>query len=77
MLIDPSQPIMFDSDSPPGRGAGYWQINPRRSYFSDDELDDSTVSSTPDTKIGRIASRVVFAIVFGGIPLAALHMLLT
>jgi hypothetical protein len=28
MQIDPSQPIMFDNDTMPGLGAGYWQVNP-------------------------------------------------
>jgi len=27
MQIDPSQPIMFDTDAAPGRGTGMWQVN--------------------------------------------------
>ena len=28
MQIDPLQPIMFDSETIPGMGAGYWQADP-------------------------------------------------
>jgi hypothetical protein len=75
MLIDPTQPIYFDSDSAPGRGMGWWQMKPR--LFMDDGGDDIETSPTPDTLAGRFASRLVFAVVLGGIPLAALHMMLT
>ena len=76
MLVDPSQPIYFDNESAPGRGIGYWQMNPRRLYFLDDGLDDSDVPPASDTKAGRIVRRLVFVAVLGGIPLAALDMLL-
>ena len=76
MLIDPSQPIYFDTDSAPGRGIGYWQMNPRRMYFLDDGLGDSGASAAKDTVAGRIARRVVLTVVILGIPLAVLDMLL-
>lgn len=27
MQIDPSQPIMFDSETMPGQGTGWWQVH--------------------------------------------------
>lgn len=77
MLIDPSQPIIFDTESAPGRGIGYWQMNPRRMYFFDDGQDECDSLQTEETKADRIARRIIFTIVFGGILLAVLHMMLT
>jgi len=41
MKIDPSQPIMFDNDTNPGVGAGWWQVNPfaadNREHFEDSQ----------------------------------------
>lgn len=34
MQIDPSQPIMFDTETMPGQGTGWWQVN----RFMDDGL---------------------------------------
>ena len=39
MQIDPSQPIMFDNDTMPGLGAGYWQVNPFAATHRDDPAD--------------------------------------
>jgi hypothetical protein len=75
MLIDPTQPIYFDSDTAPGRGMGWWQMKPR--LFMDDGDDDIVTSPATDTLAGRIAYRLVFAVVLAGIPLAALHMMFT
>jgi hypothetical protein len=71
MVIDPSQPVYFDSDSPPGRGQGYWQMDPDRAYDW-----GYTASPNNDTLAGRIAQRIVIVMVVAGIPLAALDMLL-
>ena len=70
-MIDPSQPIYFDSDSAPGRGQGYWQMDPDRAYDWDD-----AASPNSDTLAGRIAQRIVAVAVIVGLPLAALDMLL-
>lgn len=69
-MLDSSQPIVFDSDSAPGRGTGTWQMDPDRAYDWGSEVSPNT-----DTLAGRIANRIVLTAVFGGLPLAALHML--
>lgn len=71
MIIDPTQPVYFDADSPPGRGQGYWQMDPDRAYDW-----DSAASPNSDTLAGRILQRIVFVLVVAGLPLAALDMLL-
>ncbi len=67
MQIDPGQPIMFDSSSPPGRGTGYWQMDPGR---SDDEF-----SSNVGSQQSRVRAFFVFVFVFGVIGIAAMDML--
>ena len=78
MLIDPSQPIIFDTDTAPGRGIGYWQINPRRSYFLDDGVEDGDETGTPEPEslTTKVTRRLFLAIVFGGIAIGAADMLL-
>jgi len=71
MQIDPGQPIMFDTESAPGRGTGYWQMDPGRAYDWGEHP-----SARSDTRAGRIVNRMVLVAVFVGIPLAALDMLL-
>lgn len=71
MQIDPSQPIMFDSDAPPGRGTGYWQMDPGRAHDWDNGASPDT-----DTLAGRIVNQIVLIMVFIGLPLAALDMIL-
>jgi hypothetical protein len=51
MQIDPSQPIMFDSDSAPGKGTGMWQINP---FF------DNNVYHAPSNNQSPLEKRVRF-----------------
>jgi len=71
MRIDPTQPIMFDSDSPPGRGTGYWQVGPDRG----DDWDDDT-SPRIDNRTTRILDRFLWTALFLGLPVAALDMML-
>ena len=66
-MIDPGQPIMFDSDLPPGRGAGFWQMDPGRS-------DDSLSSNGGATS--KVAKFFIFVLVFGGMGLGFADMLL-
>lgn len=64
MQIDPSQPIMFDTETGPGRGTGMWQVN--------------TYSSPSDT--ARAAGRgspIIFLIAFAIILAGGGHMLFT
>lgn len=68
MQIDPGQPIMFDSSSPPGRGTGYWQMDPGRS--------DDDFSSDVASQQSRVRAFVIFSFVFGVIGIAAIDMLL-
>lgn len=44
MQIDPRQPIMFDTDSAPGKGTGMWQVNP---FFDSAVYSGSHSSGTP------------------------------
>ncbi|MDJ0277649.1 hypothetical protein QLH51_12665 [Sphingomonas sp. 2R-10] len=37
MQIDPNQPIMFDNETMPGIGRGYWQPNPFGAFNHDDD----------------------------------------
>jgi hypothetical protein len=71
MQIDPSQPIIFDTDSAPGRGIGYWQNN----FDHGGEWDDES-SPRADTATARVVQRIVFAMIVGGITLGALDMFL-
>lgn len=59
MQIDPSQPIMFDSDTMPGLGAGYWQMYP----FASDNSSDATPAATD--RVSKI-TRFCFAMLVGG-----------
>jgi hypothetical protein len=43
MQIDPSQPIMFDSESAPGKGTGMWQVNP---FYDSDVYGGSKANGT-------------------------------
>lgn len=76
MQIDPRQPIIFDTDAAPGCGMGYWQVNPRSPTDWDDGLGGTGPSISTNTLVGRIAYRLVFAVVLGGITLGGLDMLL-
>jgi hypothetical protein len=59
MQVDPRQPIMFDSDTMPGLGAGYWQM----SQFMDD--DAHNVAPIANDRTSKIA-RFCFAVLIGG-----------
>lgn len=68
MQIDPGQPIMFDESSPPGRGTGYWQMDPGRS--------DYEFSNDTNGQQSAVRAILIFALVFGVIGVAAIDMLL-
>jgi len=53
MDIDRSQPIMLDSDTMPGLGAGYWQVH----RFMDDDYRKQRL--IPTDRASRIARFVV------------------
>ena len=67
MQVDPSQPIIFDSDAFPGRGAGYWQADPFGA--SRDDEPRSTKARTPLehwVQVGTVVSILTF-IAIGGV----------
>lgn len=68
MQIDPGQPIMFDSESPPGRGTGYWQMDPGRP--------DDSISMPNDAQRPKVVSLCIFGLVFGVMALGIGDMLL-
>ncbi|RYG55792.1 MAG: hypothetical protein EON56_05130 [Alphaproteobacteria bacterium] len=63
MQIDPLQPIMFDNETNPGVGAGWWQVNPfaaaNREFTEDDGRAHSGRSIRPKTLLALQASIVV------------------
>lgn len=63
MQFDPTQPIMFDTDTVPGRGTGYWQIHP----FAPGRNNGARASG----KVGVIIFVMILLIILGG----AGHML--
>jgi hypothetical protein len=60
MLIDPRQPIIFDSDAMPGHGTGSWQMFP----FEDSDTRCVTPYATDRTS--QIA-RIIVAFIISGI----------
>ncbi len=71
MQIDPSQPIIFESDAFPGRGSGYWQTDPFGG--SRDEEPRSIKARTPLERWAQIvAATIMVSILIGG---AVAHIL--
>ena len=64
MDIDRSQPIMFDSDTMPGLGAGYWQVH---GFMDDDYRKQSPISTDRTSRIVRfVVALLLVSIVIGG-----------
>ena len=66
MQFDPINPMIFDTDAMPGRGSGYWHVNP----YSSSNVSESTPSSGKRTA-------VIFLIALTGILAGGAHMLFT
>ncbi len=62
MQIDPNQPIMFDNETMPGIGRGYWQANPFTSIHHDD--DNVPTGSSGSDKISPRAIRIMQVAIF-------------
>ncbi len=59
MQIDTSQPIMFDTDTMPGKGAGTWQLHPGAGV-------ERRVDVIQATDRVSIIARLTAAILIGG-----------
>jgi hypothetical protein len=66
MEFDPTQPMIFDTESSPGRGSGYWYVNPF-----------SSTGSRDNASSGGVGGLIVFFIALAGIVAGGAHMLLT
>lgn len=73
MQIDPSQPILFDYDSPPGKGTGMWQINP----FFDSGAYGRGTNPTVETPFERRVRIILAVVILVILAAASGHMLLS
>lgn len=67
MQIDPSQPIMFDSDAMPGLGAGYWQVNPFAATHREDagEMVGTDGNSSLSPRAVKLMAAAIVAVASG------------
>jgi hypothetical protein len=64
MDIDRSQPIMFDSDTMPGLGAGYWQVH---RFMDDDHRKQRPIPTDWASRIARfVVALLLVSIVISG-----------
>lgn len=64
MDIDRSQPIMFDSDSMPGLGAGYWQVH---RFMDDGNRRRGPIPMDRESRRARfVVALLLVSIVIGG-----------
>lgn len=70
MIIDTSQPIMFDTDTMPGKGAGTWQLHPHMGDNRPSGGDNAT------DKVSKVARMTVAALIGGGLIAAAVNTIL-
>jgi len=70
MIIDTSQPIMFDTDTMPGKGAGTWQLHP--SIGAERRIG---VNQATD-RVSKIARLTVAILIGGGLIVAAINSLI-
>lgn len=79
MRIDPTQPIMFDNDTNPGVGAGWWQMNPSsgdsRDFFEGRQWSNSR-ASVFQPKTVKILTLATFILVAGFIAVGWMGLLL-
>lgn len=70
MITDTSQPIMFDTDAMPGKGAGTWQLHPDMTGIRPASGNDAT------DRVSRIARLAVGTFIGGGLMIAAINAFL-
>ena len=67
MKIDPLQPVLYDNDTNPGVGAGWWQANPFAASLREfgDEQQDFRNGNSIKPKTVFLLQGVVVAVVGG------------
>jgi hypothetical protein len=66
MQIDTSQPIMFDTDAMPGKGAGTWQLHPSTG------VERRVVVNQATDRVSVIARLTVAILIGGGLVIASI-----
>ena len=63
MQIDNSQPIMFDSESMPGQGTGYWQVH---RFMDGNDTVGRPVKGDRTVQMARLGVALLIAAIFIG-----------